>query len=434
MRSTSLIVALSLVLLAGSASAVDPTKYAWEAPVVTNISPAADYLKQQLAEQVADILKAGNLAPWRVSHADQETNAESSYFVYMEQGRIVTTLAWAYPHLPAAQQQAVKTYVAGQMANSTFAPWATSRLTGSVTATRREFHQLTKVWNDWGTSWQGKLPTVQTLYGCWLWAYRANDWATIQTYWPQIKTAYNAKADQGNIYGTMGAHIAMIRLADHFGDTAMRDTALANLTTNLNAGLDFAATETKTQAMYDKMYDSRQNGSIYRGWMFLNLCPEIGRYIADNATLKTAALARHNSGKSSFPLWWLVDAPYFQRSYTGDEGVGLIAPDMMGQIVPMERWVVGASGATMIGYMRSAPSCRGDCVWIESLVQAIEANGTLQWVNVQALRTAPMLAVPSVAPTTVTPRRPVPTIVPRPRPTNPRHPVPPSVIRSTEAR
>ncbi len=78
-----------------------------------------------------------------------------------------------------------------------------------------------------------------------------------------------------------------------------------------------------------------------------------------------------------------MDAPYLQRDYTGDEGVGLVQPEMMGMLFPIERWVVGADAATLAGYLASAPSCRGDCVWIESLVQAIEAYGELQWTDVR---------------------------------------------------
>ena len=71
--------------------------------------------------------------------------------------------------------------------------------------------------------------------------------------------------------------------------------------------------------------------------------PEIGRYLAENVREET--LKRHAYGKSRFPLWWMLDAPYFQRDYTGDEGVGLVQPEMMGSIFPIERWVVGADAA-----------------------------------------------------------------------------------------
>ena len=124
--------------------------------------------------------------------------------------------------------------------------------------------------------------------------------------------------------------------------------------------------------------------------MFYCISPEIGRYLAENVREET--LKRHASGTSHFPLWWMLDAPYFQRDYTGDEGVGLVQPEMMGMIFPIERWVVDASPATLTRYLASAPSCRGDCVWIESLVQTIEAHGKTRWVDV---RQTPLPLIPT---------------------------------------
>ena len=130
------------------------------------------------------------------------------------------------------------------------------------------------------------------------------------------------------------------------------------------------------------LYWPKQNGTIYRGMMFFSISPEIGRYLAEN--VKEQTLLRHNYGKSRFHLWWMIDAPYFQRDYTGDEGAGLVQPEMMGMLFPIEKWVVGADATTLAGYMASAPSCRGDCVWIESLVQTIEAFGSTRWIDVRS--------------------------------------------------
>jgi hypothetical protein len=52
-------------------------------------------------------------------------------------------------------------------------------------------------------------------------------------------------------------------------------------------------------------------------------------------------------------------------------------------IVPMERWVAGASPEALASYTRSAPICLGDCYWLEALVHAIEASGRTEWLEVQ---------------------------------------------------
>ena len=50
-------------------------------------------------------------------------------------------------------------------------------------------------------------------------------------------------------------------------------------------------------------------------------------------------------------------------------------------IVPVERWVVGASPATLARYTRSAPICLGDCYWMETLVLGIESATITRWEN-----------------------------------------------------
>ena len=81
--------------------------------------------------------------------------------------------------------------------------------------------------------------------------------------------------------------------------------------------------------------------------------------------------------EEAYPLWWLHQAPYFTR-WTGDEGIGLPS-EVFGLVFPVERWVKQTRAETLAGYMRSVPTGVGDCYWIESLVQTIEAFGVVEW-------------------------------------------------------
>ncbi len=368
---------LSLSLFSvAAAQTVDPTPYTWQFPVVTGVS--APDMATRLQEEIQKVLDAGRLTPQRAYYADLGNNEQ--YWQYTQPGQIVTTLAWAYPYLTTAQQASVKSYVAAELASATHAPWATSPLSPTVaSATRRELSPLNRVTyftQPFGTS----QPSVHTIYGLWLYGWRTGDWALIQSYWSTIKSMYSARSSQADIYGTMSAHIAMARLADKLSDSATRTTALNNVQTQLNAGLSFSTIEGRVSSKYwPEMYTARRSGGVYQGWMFLNLSPEIGRYLATN--VNAATLARHNSGKAQYPLWWLRQAPYFTR-WTGDEGVG-IPTEMMGMVMPVERWVVGTSAATLADYMRSGPTCIGDAYWLESLVLAIEATGSMAWVDVR---------------------------------------------------
>jgi len=375
-----------------SAWAVVIDKYAWEFPRATSVA-GADDLITDLQEEVQKILNAGHLAPIYISYADQDS---AGYKVYQEPGRIITTLAWAYPYLTDPQKTAVRAYAAAELADARFAPWGPYPMPDMV-GTPRELHLKTQWWYSRSGNFLSR-PSVQTIYGLWLYGHRSGDWALIQNNWNSIKTMYGSRAGQGNLYGTMGAHVAMARLAHRFNDAAMRTTALNNLQTQLDAGLNFSTVENNATDVSPfpytsapDMYDGRMDGSTYRGWIFLNVTPEIGRYLnEESATLKSAVLARHAQGLAVFPYWWINKANYFIRSWVGDEGMGLV-PDVFGMYAPIERWVAGANAAALKRQMKSAPTGLGDCYWLEALVQAIEAHGTLAWADVRntAVDTAP---------------------------------------------
>jgi hypothetical protein len=370
--------ALTLMLSGASfAQTVDITPYAWQFPVATGAN--APDMVARLQEEIQKVLSAGRLTPQRAYYSDQSTYEE--YWQYMQPGRIITTLAWAYPYLPTAQQASVQSYVAAELADATHAPWAASPMPVTSGTTRRELSPLNRVtYFTPASPFAKNQPSVHTIYGLWLYAWRTGDWALIQSYWPAIVSMYNARSGQGDLYGTMGAHVAMARLADKFGDNATRTSALNNLQTQLNAGLTFSTIESRASSKYwPEMYTSRVASGVYEGWVFLNLSPEIGRYLHDHVS--AATLARNASGKTQYPLWWLRIAPYFTR-WTGYEGIG-IPTEMMGMVMPVERWVAQTGSSTLSNYMRSGPTAIGDCYWLESLVLAIEATGSTTWTDVR---------------------------------------------------
>src|SRR5215218_1427687 len=89
--------------------------------------------------------------------------------------------------------------------------------------------------------------------------------------------------------------------------------------------------------------------------------------------VKNAALERHSEGLKKYARFWLREVPYGSR-WTGDEGLG-IPTELMGMVVPIERWVAGASPQTLARSTRSSPIWLGDCHWLEALIHAIEASG-----------------------------------------------------------
>lgn len=394
----SLLFTLGGLLVRGQS--VDLAAYAWEFPFAYGIAGAAD-LAQELRGEIQRVLDAGHLAPLYISYADQES---AGYTVYQEPGRIITTLAWAYPYLATNQQAATRAYVNAEFNNPTNAPWGLTAYGKNGDSNYplprnaghpREHHPRTRWWYE-RANFGSNRPFLHTLYGVWLYGYRSGDWTAISNHWPAIKTLYNnyGAGDAYRLYGTMSVHVAMARLAAQFGDAAMRATATNNLQARLQAGLDFNAVELACRGAAGQewkspygstpnMYDPRMNGTTYHGWMFLNLTPELGRYLHEaSGVLRSNVLARHALGKATFPLWWMPKASYFNRSWTGDEGSGLV-PEVVGMLAPVERWVVRADAATLGAQLRGAPNGIGDCYWLEALVQAIEAHGQLKWVDVR---------------------------------------------------
>src|SRR4029079_13781916 len=149
----------------------DPTVYAWQFPQVSGVNSSASVTRLQ--EEIQKVLDAGRLTPARAYYADQGSFEE--YWLFMQPGRIVTTLAWAYPYLTTTQQSAVRSYVAAELASSTHAPWAASPMSPTSGNTRRELSSLTRV-TYFTPSFATNQSSVHTIYGLWLYAWRTGDW------------------------------------------------------------------------------------------------------------------------------------------------------------------------------------------------------------------------------------------------------------------
>lgn len=366
-----------LALLAASSAvwAGEFDKYVWETPRVVGIDQAKTAaMAEILAQEVQKILDAGPLAPLRTAYADIPREA---YFSYFERGRIITTLAYAYPHVTGAQQEGIRKYVQNLLKDPEQAPW-TQGILGRDQGASRTLSGVRVTEGDYLKYAPKSTPTVHVLYGLWLYGHRTGDWGTLKDCWPQIKQYYARCVSQETfLYGQMSAHVAIARLAKRFDDTQMQQAAVQALEKDLVAGQDTAGIEQRQkQTRFGKYYDKRNVGYFAgQPWMFLDASPEILRFIAESA--KDQAVQRIGAIQTRYPLWWLHQAPYFTR-WTGDEGVG-IPPDLLGICYPIERWVKGTPPDTLAGYMRSAPTGIGDCYWLESLVQTIEAFGTTKW-------------------------------------------------------
>ena len=383
-------IGISVLLLVLSVSTlksqVNVNKYLWEYPLQQNLSVNAE-LRAMLQEEMQKVIDSGSLffRPLTCRYSDM---VYENYFLYQEPGRILQTVALAYPYLTEIQQTALRSMVPALFGSNIHAPWSGSRPARDQ-GTRREFYEADTIWGL-NSGFGNYRPTIQGIYSVWLYLYRTGDTSAVQPYYEDIRTFYNDKTgdnlDPGNLYGSMSAHIGMVRLADIFNDTIQVAAATNKLSMNLENGLDIHYIDSMAfygkqgwNAPYGSEYDSRRDNLIYRGFIFLNLSPEIGRYLKD--TLFTEVAQRHNGGLQMFPLWWISQSPYFCR-WTGDEAVG-IPSEMFGMIMPVERWVINRDTSTMKSYMQGSPSGIADSYWLEALVYAIESNASDEWVDVR---------------------------------------------------
>jgi hypothetical protein len=383
MRIHHTLIAVVLALGAHAALAGGYDKYLWEAPTAAPVALPADrgWMLEDLRAEIDKILTAGHLAPYYFNAGDLH---HEGYFLYVAPGRIITTLAWAYPHLTPAQQAKCKDYVARELANPAYAPWSGPKLPWNE-GTGREGLGKPKAFNFdrwWGMEGQHR-PSLHTLYGLWLWADRANDWDAIKPHWPKIKAHYAASAARAETYGEFGAHIAVARLAHRFADGDAENLAADNAAKSFEAGKDYAAVEKSSVKHFNRLKETRHNFLRSTSFMTMNLCPEVGRFLADHA--RDAALAKNAAITKAFPHWWLIGAPY--GSWAGNIGPDCEAQglprEIFGMVFPVECWVAQSGPDALSAYMKSGPDGLGDCYWLEPLVWTIESHADRRWRDVR---------------------------------------------------
>ena len=383
MRRISPLPILLLLCMHATALAQDDSRYVWEFPEAADIRLPADrrWMLDDLRLEVDKVLAAGHLAPYYFNAGDLH---HEGYFLHVAPGRIITTLAWAYPHLTEAQQAKVREYVAAELANPAHAPWAGPKLPWNEGAGREGLGKPKGFNFDrwWGMEGQHR-PFMHTLYGLWLYAHRSGDAPAVRRHWPKIASFYVANQDKAELYGELGAHIAIARLAHQFGDEPTQKLATNNTAKCFAAGRDYAAIERLSLKYFNRLKEKRHNVLGSTHFMLLNMPPEVGRFLADH--VKEPILAKHAAIQRAYPHWWLIAPPY--SSWAGNigpdcEGVGL-PREIFGMVYPVERWVAAASPDTLTTFMSSGPDGLGDCHWLEPLVWTIESHGQTRWTDVR---------------------------------------------------
>lgn len=364
-------------------------EYCWKHPAPDTVLGAADLI-EILREEIDKILYAGPLAPIRLAFGDLHWE---HYFLYQEPGRILTTLGWAWPYMTQDQKERTLHYVDAELSSARRSPWSPHFTVPRDEGTRREWYPSAHLYgiNDFFGDFR---PRLHTLYGFWLFCYRSGQMDHLRDYYADIVHFYQNHHRRAKLYGDMNGHIAMARIAAYNGDEPQMEFALRRLQEELSDGLHVEHKHTFAKegfngwdAPYNRqpgteMYHPRKDGWLYRGFIFLNMGPEISRFLKDSCFTQIDSM--HREGKRLFPMWWLMQAPYYPR-WTGDESIGLPS-EVFGMFHPVETWILNTEPAKLRKYLRSSPTGIGDCYWLESLVQTIESHSkSIHWIDVRSV-------------------------------------------------
>lgn len=380
---------LCAVVSMGQPARAEFDAYLWHAHRPDDLAEEAAPLVAHLRRQIDAILEAGHLAPLRFSGADQ---IAEGFYLYSEPGRILNTLGAAYPYLETAQQDRLRAYVAQELSVPAYAPWSDSPHLPPDEGARREPYAMSRPWQwDWARQRAASRPRVAPLYGLWLCAYETGDWTAVSNHWPAVRQFYESNHRQANLYGTFGAHLAVARMAQHLGDATTRATAVARSNQAFTDGLNLELMIGRMRQAYARHFDGFNDRNLAHGnWFFLDLVPEVGRYLRDN--LREPVLERQRALQSAFPHWW-VYRPWYASGWTGHESQGL-PPEILGMLFPIERWVVGAPKTALTGYHpQHAAHGLGDCHALESLVLTLSAHGPDRWLDVRTEPSPPLITL-----------------------------------------
>lgn len=408
MKLKTLFIILTLIVfvsLVGSSQAQTTDDYTWQYLVPQTVTGAED-LQTLLAQEVRKIVAAGHLAPFRALYGEGPR-----HFFWYQRFDVVYALSLAYPYLPADVQSQVKTYLKSEMQQ--YPLWSGDLLPANV-GTRREPDEISDAERGGLPQVYSQRPKLFSLYALWLYAQQTGDWQYIAQNWPAIVSFYNAnRGEVSRHYQSLAGAIGMARMAalKPSPDTQMQATATADITAGFNAGTNFTQFAKNASASYLWQDNGLAwtVGYTFEGFQYLNLTPEIGRFMNANAAVKAAVLGNTaqdiyslKRGEYLYPLWYMAQAPGFSR-YFGEGSA--IAPDAKAMIFPIKAWVQQQPAATLRLYVDAPDALVGDFYYLQGLVYTIQAHGQACWENLRTANaecagTAPP---PTAPPLTLTP-------------------------------
>lgn len=411
--------------------------YIWQYPAPQNIT-GADDLKLKLENEVQKIINSGHLAPFRAMYGEMDAQPRAHYFWYHRYDTIYT-LSLVYPYLNTTLQNSVRSYIQTELQNY---PLTSTTLLDPQVGTKREPDSLTTTERYSIDSGYNRRPKLFALYALWLYAQNTGDWTYVQNNWSSITSFYTAnRSETSQYYSSIAGAIGFARMARQKtpADSASQTTAISDITTGLNNGKNYATFGANAANIYNSGFPGDWTTwvkpELYLGFHLLDITPEIGRYMFDDATLKSTVIGTQTVFSSSGgagvaggivydtpseeyalrrteyynPLWYMAQAPAWSRYFA--EGSGT-APDLKAMVFPIKAWVQKESSLQLRKYIDVPDALIGDYYYMQNVARVIQASGTECWENIT---TTSAECSGSVSPTpTPTPTPPPPTPTPPP--------------------
>jgi hypothetical protein len=354
-------------------------------PQAATVPSDLDSLKQQLAQEVQKMVDAGHLRPGLLSSGHVDLSAKSrcadEYQDYFHNSAdTLYVLLRALPYLPPTLAQQTRTYLQAEYA--AYPPLSVTHIGWRNGANRQAFDLPPEVESDaanlpaqlnYGNfqGWpSGSIPPF-TFYA--LWKY-AQTFGGAQQIFTQARGNLPAVPSDAVLAEYPFAHndyvagyIGYIELAKLAGNTAEAtskqaalNTLLTKRATNFNKDTPYPVYVGGTldfSSLSCRAFSSARN--------FVDLVPELGNYLHDNALTKVqTAVTEYNQVA---PYWF---APAFEDTY--NEGVSQPLYDTIG-VFSAKALVLKQPRTELVKYLDAPAFLRGDLFYIHKLVLAIEA-------------------------------------------------------------
>jgi hypothetical protein len=250
--------------------------------------------------------------------------------------------------------------------------------------------------HDLTWSYHPRWPAISHVHAVWLYGERTSEWEAVQQHWPQIKALWTdyankpleVESQQGHLWlnRTAAGALGAARMGRRFEDRETEASATREFERLLNAGIGLTRLKAASAARVLSQPTSRgdlsgnqarllyvplNNHKSKLGWS-LDLSPELARAYATGAPADVETLLQFTD--LLMPAFYL--AAEERQTHYGENFIDL--PDSMHGLFLAHAYL-WADKPDRLDVLTDLPWCKADLFHLETLVLAIEAQGTVTW-------------------------------------------------------